>query len=68
MLGAVGSGHFADIDEAVRAMVAIDHTIYPENDTSSLYQDLFSIFRQAYEANAKSGVYAAVYNFQKQYF
>jgi xylulokinase len=68
ILGAVGFGHFADIDEAVEAMVAIDHTILPDNQTSNLYQDLFEVFRKAYEANAQSGVYRAVYEFQQRYF
>ena len=68
ILGAVGSGHFAAIDEAVEAMVLIDHTIDPDNQSSGLYQDLFEIFRQAYEANARSGVYRAVYDFQRRYF
>ncbi len=68
ILGAVGSGHFAAIDEAVEAMVLIDHTIDPDNQSAGLYQDLFEIFRQAYEANARSGVYRAVYDFQRRYF
>ena len=68
ILGALGSGHFANIGEAVEAMVAIDHTIDPDNQTSDLYQDLFQVFRQAYEAHARSGICRAIYNFQKQYF
>jgi xylulokinase len=68
ILGAVGSGHFADVDEAVKAMVAIDHTIDPDRQTTNLYQDLFEIFRQAYEAQAQSGIYQAIYQFQQRYF
>jgi xylulokinase len=68
ILGAVGSGYFADIDEAVKVMVAIDHTIDPECQTMDVYQDLFQIFRQAYEAQARSGVYQAIYQFQQRYF
>jgi xylulokinase len=68
MLGAVGSGRFAHIDEAVQAMVAIDHTIDPDRQTMNVYQDLFEVFRQAYEAQAQSGVYQAIYQFQQRYF
>jgi xylulokinase len=68
MLGAVGCGHFADVDEVVEAMVAIDHTIDPDDQTLDLYQDLFALFKQAYEAKAASGVYRAIYNFQQRYF
>ncbi len=68
ILGAVGCGHFADISEAVDAMVAIDHTIYPDDETADLYQDLFEVFRAAYEANARSGVYRSIYEFQQRYF
>jgi xylulokinase len=68
ILGAVGSDYFADIDEAVKAMVAIDHTIDPDRQTMNVYQDLFQVFRQAYEAQAQSGVYQAIYQFQQRYF
>jgi xylulokinase len=68
MLGAVGSSYFADIDEAVNVMVAVDDTIDPDRQTMNVYQDLFQIFRQAYEAQACSGVYQAIYQFQQRYF
>lgn len=68
ILGAVGCGHFTDIDEAVTAMVAIDHTIDPDRRTTNVYQDLFQVFRQAYEAQAQLGVYQAIYQFQQRYF
>jgi hypothetical protein len=55
ILGAVGSGYFADIDEAVKAMVAIDHTIDPDGQTTNVYQDLFQVFRHAYEASGAVG-------------
>lgn len=68
MLGAVGSGFFPDIHRAVDAMVTIDHTIDPDEKTAALYQDLFGIFREAYESNARSGVYRSIYEFQQRYF
>jgi xylulokinase len=68
ILGAVGSGHFDEIEEAVEGMVKVDQTIDPDHQTSGLYQELFEIFRQAYEATAHSGVYRAVYDFQQRYF
>ncbi|RZN34476.1 FGGY family carbohydrate kinase [Bradyrhizobium sp. Leo121] len=68
LLGAVASGHFADVDEAVQAMVVIDHAIDPDPKATNVYQDLFQVFRQAYEAHAQSGVYQAIYQFQQRYF
>ena len=59
---------FADIDEAVKAMVAIDHTIDPDGQTTNVYQDLFQVFRHAYEAQAQSGVYQEICQFQQRYF
>jgi xylulokinase len=68
ILGGVGCGYFPDIGQAVDAMVKVDHTIYPEDETGDLYQDLFEVFRAAYEANARSGVYRSLYEFQQRYF
>ena len=68
ILGAVGSGHFTTVDEAVKAMVVVGHTVDPDGQAANVYQDLFEVFRQAYEAQAQSGVYQAIYQFQQRYF
>lgn len=68
ILGAVGAGYFAGIAQAVDAMVTIDRTVEPDGKTGNLYQELFEIFRLAYETSARTGVYRAVYEFQREYF
>jgi hypothetical protein len=67
-LGAAGCQSFTGIIEAVEAMVAVDRTIEPQNETADVYRDLFEIFRLAYETNAQSGVYSAIYEFQRRFF
>lgn len=68
ILGAVGCQSFAGVSEAVEAMVTLDRTIEPRNETTDVYRDLFEIFRLAYETNARSGVYGAIYEFQRRFF
>jgi xylulokinase len=68
ILGAAGCQSFTGIIEAVEAMVAVDRTIEPQNETADVYRDLFEIFRLAYETNAQSGVYSAIYEFQRRFF
>jgi len=68
ILGAAGCQSFTGITEAVEAMVAVDRTIEPQNETADVYRDLFEIFRLAYETNAQSGVYSAIYEFQGRFF
>ena len=68
ILGAVGSGNFPSIFDAVEAMVTVDRTIEPRDETASVYADLFEIFRMAYETNARSGMYDRIYDFQRRFF
>ena len=68
ILGAVGSGYFANIDEAVQAMVAVGRTVEPDPSTAEIYSRLFELFRFCYETAAQAGIYEAVYEFQRKYF
>ncbi len=68
ILGAVGSGYFANIDEAVQAMVAVGRTVEPDPSTAEIYSRLFELFRFCYETAAQAGLYEAVYEFQRKYF
>jgi xylulokinase len=68
ILGAVGCGHFANIHEAVEAMVAVDRTIEPDPTTADIYSQLFEVFRFCYEAAAQAGLYNAIYELQRRYF
>ncbi len=68
ILGAVGCGCFASIDEAVQAMVAVSRTVEPDPATADIYGRLFELFRFCYEAAAQAGLYGAIYEFQHNYF
>ena len=68
ILGAVGCGCFASIDEAVEAMVAVSRTVEPDPATADIYGRLFELFRFCYEATAQAGLYGAIYEFQHNCF
>lgn len=68
ILGAVGCGHFANIREAVEAMVAVDRMVEPNPATADIYNQLFEVFRLCYEASARGGLYDAIYKLQRKYF
>jgi len=68
ILGAVGCGHFASIQEAVQAMVAVDRTVEPDPATADLYTQLFEVFRFCYEGAARGGLYNAIYELQRKFF
>ena len=68
ILGAVGCHSFTGIAEAVEAMTAVERTVEPRSETAEVYDNLFEIFRLAYESNARSGVYSAIYDFQERFF
>jgi xylulokinase len=68
ILGAVGCGYFANIDEAVQAMVAVGRTVEPDPSTAEIYSRLFELFRFCYETAAQAGLYEAIYEFQRKYF
>ena len=68
ILGAVGCGHFANIREAVEAMVAVDRMVEPNPATADLYNQLFDVFRFCYETAAHGGIYDAIYKLQRKYF
>jgi xylulokinase len=65
ILGAVGSGHFASIDEAVAAMVRVGNATVPDESTKAVYSELFDIFRATYETLAAAGLYHRIYRFQE---
>ncbi len=68
ILGAVGAGHFASLDEAVGAMVHVAKVVEPQAEVRALYDDLFSLFREAYESLAKASWYARLYEVQSRHF
>ncbi len=68
ILGAVGAGHFRDLEEAVGRMMRIDRIIEPNPALRGIYDDLFGIFKEAYECVAAGGLYDKIYDFQRAYF
>ena len=68
ILGAVGGGHFASIDDAVQAMVAVDRTVEPNPATADIYTQLFEVFRLCYEIASQAGLYTAIYELQRRFF
>lgn len=67
-LGAVGAQRFPDIESAVEAMVKVDTVIEPNQDLRSLYDDLFGVFKSAYEKTAEAGLYGQMYDYQRSWF
>jgi hypothetical protein len=68
ILGAVGGGHFAGIDDAVQAMVAVDRTVEPDPATADIYGEIFNVFRLCYESASQAGIYSAIYELQRRFF
>lgn len=68
ILGAVGSGHFGSVAEAVGSMVKIEAEIEPRINLRDLYQEQHGIFRAAYESFATNGVYQMLYDFNTRRF
>ena len=57
ILGAVGAGVFASIEEAVGSMVHFDKSLEPDKRNHGMYADLFDCFQGAFLALRDSGVY-----------
>ena len=57
ILGAVGSGVYGTIEEAVEQMVHSKRTIEPNQDNTEMYTDLFECFRDTFLALRDTGVY-----------
>lgn len=67
ILGAVGAGGFASIDEAVEAMVHIESCTDPDTSLSELYGEQHVIYREFYEAMA-NGAYDHLAQFSEKHF
>ncbi|MFQ5774544.1 MAG: FGGY-family carbohydrate kinase [Kiloniellaceae bacterium] len=68
VLAAVAARHFADTEAAVDAMVTVDSVVEPAQDVRSLYDELFGVFKMAYEQAAQSGLYRRFYDYQQHWF
>ena len=68
VLGAVAAEGFPDLDTAVASMVEVDTVVEPANGLRALYDELFGVFKEAYEQAAKAGVYDRIYAYQQAWF
>ena len=66
ILGAIGAGQFASVDEAVTAMVHIESTVDPNTQLHDLYQEQHGIFRASYEALAQGSIYRRLQKFNER--
>jgi xylulokinase len=60
ILGAVGAGVFASIEEGADQMVRIDRTYDPQPQNVTVYRDLYAAYCRTYEALEKSGSFEAI--------
>ncbi len=68
ILGAVGTASFNTIEEAVNMMVGVSREIEPDPAVRGLYEELYGIFKDAYESAAASGLYGKLYDFSRSHF
>lgn len=64
LLGGVGAGVFASIDEGVERMVHVGEEIEPDPDRHRLYEDLYLAFADAYQGLSASGTFRALARIQ----
>lgn len=64
LLGGVGAGVFASVDEGVKAMVHVADRIEPNPDRHQRYDQLYEAYVQAYEGLSGSGAYASLADIQ----
>jgi xylulokinase len=60
ILGAVGAGVFASIEEGADQMVRIDKTYEPHQRNVAIYRELYQTYCRMYEALDKSGSFEAI--------
>lgn len=68
ILGAVGSGVFSTIEEAVNQMVHPKATIEPNDANREMYQDLSSVFRDAFLSLRDADVYTRLRKISTKYW
>ena len=65
MCGAVGVGFYKDIREAADALVKFDKRYEPIDENVKIYEDLFGVYCDIYDALDKNGAYKRLSNMQK---
>ncbi|SJM48220.1 Xylulose kinase [Actinomycetales bacterium JB111] len=68
MLGATATGMFANIEEAVDAMVHPVGYLEPDEANHAMYDDLYDVFTTAFDALTTSGAYDKIVAAQSKYW
>jgi xylulokinase len=66
LLGGVGAGLFASIEEGVDAMVHVADGVEPDPNRHALYEDLYHAYVQTYEGLASSGAFETIHRIQNR--
>jgi xylulokinase len=61
----IGAGIFADARQGAEAMVRVVERYEPDLAVTQRYQELFEIYKQAYQALAGAGIFERIDSFQK---
>ena len=64
MCGAVGVGMYKDLREAADELVKFDKRYEPIPENVKVYDEMFGIYRDVYEALDKKGVYKRISSLQ----
>jgi xylulokinase len=64
LLGGVGAGAFASIEDGVEAMVAVADQIEPDPGRHRLYEELYQAYGAAYDGLSASGAFARLSRMQ----
>ena len=64
ILGGAGAGVFGSIEEAVANLVRTGLSIEPDPGRHELYNELYGIFRDAFDALREKGIYARLAKIQ----
>jgi xylulokinase len=64
ILGGAGAGVFGSIEEAVERTVRTEPQLEPDRENADLYEELFGIFRDAFEAFRDNGIYRRLSDLQ----
>ena len=65
--GAVGTGLFPGFEEAVNKLVRVDQVYIPNPENTKRYNELYQVYREAYEGLAGSGAFDSISRFQASF-
>lgn len=66
LLGGVGAGIFASIEQGVQAMVRVAGQVEPDAAAHALYGEMYEAYVKAYQGLCDSGTFAAIHRIQNK--